>query len=350
VPVYPGLGGEYGADYLHRHAAQHFGGDPKGGMVLTLMDVWVLPPQLGGALNLVSWTPVDHEPAPPMVRSFFVSGAVPLAMSRFGERELADLDPLYCPHGVDTNVFRPMDRRTVRREVGLPDDAFLVGMVAANKGRPSRKGFQQAFEAFRLLSQKHDDAYLYLHTTVDPNVSQGENLKGLLGALGVPADRVLTADQYRQLFSPLPPTAMAKVYSAMDILVNPAAGEGFGIPVLEAQACGVPVVVTNFSAMPEVGKVGWQVGCRPQWTAQNSWQAQADVGEIAKAFEQCYGLSNRAKADLSERARKHALSYDAKWVFDEFMLPALKAAESRFEDRKPLRLVSKAAEIERAAA
>jgi hypothetical protein len=59
-------------------------------------------------------------------------------------------------------------------------------MVAANKGRPSRKSFSQAFQAFRKFAEKHDNAYLYLHTMVNPGMSQGENIPALLEALDIP--------------------------------------------------------------------------------------------------------------------------------------------------------------------
>jgi hypothetical protein len=42
---------------------------------------------------------VDHEPAPPGVSNFFIkSGAIPIAMSKFGQMMLGRLDPLYVPH------------------------------------------------------------------------------------------------------------------------------------------------------------------------------------------------------------------------------------------------------------
>jgi hypothetical protein len=87
------------------------------------------------------------------VKFFTESGAVPVAMSRFGQQMLGRLDPLYVPHGIDTNIYKPIDRKTAREECGVPDGAFLVGMVAANKGRPSRKGFSQAFQAFARFAE-----------------------------------------------------------------------------------------------------------------------------------------------------------------------------------------------------
>ena len=333
IPVYPGLGGEFGNEYLVEHANRHFEGEPRGGLVLTLMDVWVLQAQMAAKLNAACWVPVDHEPAPPAVTGFFKqSGAVPIAMSRFGERMLTEegLDPLYVPHGVDTDAFKPYSKDEVREQVGVPEGAFLVGMVAANKGRPSRKGFQQAFQAFRLFREKHENAFLYLHTSVNPNYAQGEDIPALLRSLGIPPDSVMIADQYRMMLDPYPPATMAKIYSAMDVLLNPAMGEGFGIPVLEAQACGTPAIVTNFSAMPEVCGAGWHVACRPYWTGQGSWQAHPDVEDIVEALNACYSMAKAPREALSRQAREHALGYAVPKVTQEYFLPALREAEERF--------------------
>jgi glycosyltransferase involved in cell wall biosynthesis len=254
VPILPGMGGEFGNEYLPAHAERFFGGDKRDGIVMTLMDVWVLDPRMAEQMNMCCWTPVDHNPAPRSVVDFLMqSNAVPIAMSRFGERMLGRLDPLYVPHGVDTEVYQPTDKLQARKQ-SFPDDAFIVGMVAANKGRPSRKGFAQAFQAFKKFSDAHDNAYLYLHTQLDPKIAAGENLKALLQSLEIPDDRVRIADQYTLLFNPYSHSDMAKLYSAMDVMLNPAMGEGFGVPILEAQACGTPAIVTDWTAMSEVCK------------------------------------------------------------------------------------------------
>ena len=55
------------------------------------------------------------------------------------------------------------------RRDAFPKDAFVVGMVAANKGAPSRKAFSQALLAFSRFAKAHDNAFLYLHTVLDAN-------------------------------------------------------------------------------------------------------------------------------------------------------------------------------------
>lgn len=335
IPVLPGLGGEYGNACLTEHAEYWFG-ERRGGLVLTLLDVWVLDSRMVAGMDTACWVPVDHDPAPPDVRRFFAeSNAVPIAMSRFGQEQLEEFDALYVPHAVDCEIFKPYDRDLVREATGVSKDAFLIGMVAANKGRPSRKSFQEALESFRHFRERHDDAVLYLHTTIDPNFSQGEDIMAMVASLQLPEGSVLVADQYRQVFNPLSGNAMAQVYSSFDVLLNPAQGEGFGVPIMEAQACGTPAVVTDFSAMKEVCGAGWKVGCRPRWTGQRSWQATPLVEEIVEALEDCYSLGDKDRRAQAHQARLHAEGYDLPKVFEEHMLPALEQARDRIIARKP---------------
>lgn len=339
IPLLPGLGGNFGAEYLPMHAARWGGGDPRNTLVMTLMDVWVLPPAMvhdNGPMKLICWTPIDHDPAPPKVKQFLgESGAIPLAMSRFGQEALSEFNALYCPHAVDTSVYEPYDRDEVRgRLTDLPSDIFLVGMVAANKGRPSRKGFQYAFEAFKTLRERHENAYLYLHTSLRAEWMQGEKLKELSDAIGLPPESIMWTEQYRLHFDPHPAREMAQIYSSLDVLLNPATGGGFEICQLEAAACGVPSITTDFTAMPEsAGPTPWKVGGNRFWTGQESWNIFADVGELTDALEDCYRMTPKDRRALSKRVRRHAEKYDADRVYEEHMLPSIRKAEKRLHNR-----------------
>lgn len=336
IPVLPSVGGTFGMESLPHHVERFFG-DPKGGLVVTLADVWVFDAEACRQWNTVCWTPVDHEPVQPRVARFFRhSHAVPVAMSRPGQFALQEFDPLYVPHAIDTKQLLPLGRELARKRLGIPQDAFLIGMVAANKGNPSRKSFVPVLEAFAEVRARHENAILYLHTDIVGEWTGGVPLPQVMEALDLPEASIKFADQYRIRYEPVPTRLMALLYSAMDVLANPSTGEGFGIPILEALACGTPVVGCDFTAMRETVGVGWRVGGWRHWTPQGSWQLTPSVEDLVQAFEECFALSPKERAEMALNARKFALRYDVNTVMDDFMLPALEEAERRFARRKPI--------------
>jgi glycosyltransferase involved in cell wall biosynthesis len=340
--VLPGLGGSFGNEAIEGHAERWFG-SLRGGLVVTLMDVWVLDPRIWKKLNVACWCPVDHDPAPPRVHNFFNrSGVVPIAMSKFGQERLPDA--LYCPHAVDTEVYKPYDRAESRKG-GLPESAFVVGVVAANKGNPPRKSFPEIMQAFAAFRKRHDDVLLYLHTEIT-GMHDGVEIPKLVEAFNIPPESVFYADQYRQMYDPLPHDSMARLYSSMDVLVNISKGEGFGLPIIEAQSCGTPVIVTDFSAMPELVGGGWLVEYEREWSPQGlnplgivaAWHAKPSIEDTVEALESAYRMSAEDRRQTAERSRKHALKYDIETVMEEHMLPTLEKAAERYEDRKPMKL------------
>lgn len=324
MQVYPG-DDRHGNVSVPQLAKRH-----KADAVITLMDVWVLDPAVFSELNVGCWVPVDHEPCPPVVANFFrESGARPIAMSRFGERMLQaeGLDPLYVPHGINTNVFKPAggDRAALRKAFNLPPDAFVVGMVANNSGHtPPRKAFPQAIMAFSAFRREHPDAVLWLHTEltgVRSGANPGVNIIDLCERFEVPPEAVMFASQ-TELDVGIPDTVMAALYSSMDVLLNPSYGEGFGIPIVEAQACGTPVIVSDWTSMPELCGAGWRVGGEPWWDPQHrAFFLCPFVGDIIQALEQAYA----ARGDQAARAaaRTFALQYDADLVMETCWVPAL---------------------------
>lgn len=339
IPVLPGLTPSVGNETLPGHVTNFFD-SPREGLVVTLYDTPVFDENVFKHLNTVCWTPVDHDPVVPRTVVFFRnSQAIPLAMSKYGMEQLSEFDPIYVPHGVNLETHKPT-RGNIREQMGISEDQFLIGIVAANKGRPGRKCFQQALEAFRHFRRKHEDAVIYFHTQLSPEFAQGEDLPAMAAGLGIPEESLKYPSQYRMLFMPPEPTEMAELYSAFDVLLNCSMGEGFGVPIIEAAACGTPSIVTGFSAMPEVAGPGWKVRHRPYWTGQASWMAIPDVPDILGALEECHDLSDEARAKLSDECRKHAADYSHTRVFSEHLLPALEEVEERIGSRAPVKIAA----------
>lgn len=317
-----------GNDVVHHHAHHWFDGDPTAGWIITLIDVWALKNPLLADFNVAAWVPVDHFPAPPGVLDFFKrTGATPVTMSRFGERLLFDvgLDPVYVPLSVDTKVMRPTAEiagRSAREFLDIPEDAFVVGMVAMNKGwARDRKGFNEAFRAFGAFWQSHPDAVLYLHSEKF-GAAEGMDLVELLQHSSVPPHAVRWVDQYAYRLG-VPAEMMAATYTAMDVLLAPSHGEGFCVPLIEAQACGTPVIATDATAQPELVGAGWLIGGQPEWDpAQHASYVCPSIPEIIGALEAAYATDRVAMAD---RAVAFASRYDSDLVFDGFWQPLIES-------------------------
>lgn len=312
-----------GNDCLIPHA-QASGAD----LVITLLDTYLLNPAVLGQVRAACWIPVDADPADPREAALIqVTGAVPVAMSRFGERVLreAGLDPLHIPHGTDRSVFRPVPG--VREACGLSPETFTIGVCAANRD-VIRKSFPEQFRAFAMFAGNHPDSLLLVHSAAE--LRDALDLRELAAGCGV-ADKVRFPDQHAYMSGTITAPEMAEWYSLLDVLSNCSYAEGFGLPVLEAQACGVPVVVTDYGPMRELCGSGWLVDGEPFWVrAKRGWWCQPSVQGIAAAYEEAW----RAREDglmpaFSEKALAFAAGYDADRVLDEHWVPALAEITAR---------------------
>jgi glycosyltransferase involved in cell wall biosynthesis len=323
MPVLPG-DENWGNRFVASWAAYHGSGNPKRCLTITLMDVWVLHNQFLGDLRLASWVPVDHDPVPPRVLEFFRShGAIPIAMSKFGQQRLQEAGlehALYIPHGVDTAVYKPTGGRDVREALGIPGDAFLVGMVANNQGfAPPRKAFPEVFEAFARFREKRKDAVLYIHTE-KTGVRQGLNLEQLSRFYGI--EGAVFFPPQVELELGIDAESMADLFSAFDVLLNPSYGEGFGIPIIEAQACGTPVIVNDCTSMPELLGAGWKTENIPWYDAGHAANFfRPQPRSIAGCLEQAYKHAGDSK--LAERAVEFAQAYDADLITQQLWKPIL---------------------------
>lgn len=306
-------------------------------LVMSLMDVWVIPPGITQPYPFCPWFPIDMEPLPPPIARSLEGTLMPLVFSHFGERMMsaAGLPYRYVPHGVDTAVFAPKPRTEARDAMNLPQDRFIVGMVAANKGSPSRKAFKQQIEAFARLHRKHPDTMLYLHTAM--LAGDGENLHEFCEQMGLTDGSVIYSEQQQYALG-YPESFLQDLYCSFDVLTNVSMGEGFGITILEAQACGTPVIVGDWTSMSELCFSGWKV---PQeraekWhTLAGAYQWWPSVEGIFEQMEASYLADDRKERGAV--ARRVAETYDADVVTETFWGPVLSEIEQMIADRRPRR-------------
>ena len=336
IPVYPRGMDTWSNDVIpaHMHDWSQRDKDAEH-LLMTLFDVWVFKGEKWKEWPVASWTPVDHVPAPPDVSAWCrLPNVYPIAMSKFGKAmfENVGIESWYVPHAIE-KVFKPTEKIVVadgqaidpKEFMRLPKDRFVVGMNAANKGvMPNRKAFGENLLAFSMFAQKYDDAILYIHTYASGSMG-GIRLMDLILSVGIPVEKVVFADPYL-LRTGLSQEAMAAIYSQMDVLLATSYGEGFGVPTVEAQACGVPVIVSDFAASAELCGDGWKIGGQPLWDApQKSFFHIPNVPEIVEALTQSY---NRSRGP-SQKAIDFAKQYDADLVYDTQWKPTLDSIFSR---------------------
>jgi len=309
---------------------------------ICLYDAWTLEPDKWPDVKMAAWAPIDMAPPPQRVLAVLMEERVqPIAMSRFGEKWLntAELNPLYVPHGVDTKVFRPLEdgREAGREALRIPPDAFVVGMVGANRGwspHACRKAFPQAFDAFAHFCRAHDDVYLYCHTqafTAPP----GLDLIFMARAMGIPENRIAFPEDQAWHLHVMDSHFVAAAMNSFDVLLNCSMSEGFGVPIIEAQACGVPVIVSDHSSMPELSQTQWLVGGDRWWDgAQMSFAIMPSVKSILENLEIAYEA--RGDQKVKDAAVQFAQTYDADRVAEMYWKPALEAL-GRPKEIKPFK-------------
>ena len=328
IPHYPRGLTQYSTDVMpvwtKDFASQH--PDLKT-VLFTLYDVWVYN-DLQYDDQIVSWVPLDHITPPPNVVRFLKRENVkPITMAPHGQEQLESIgiESTYIPHAIDTKVYKPTAKVQgidTRQFMGVPDDAFLVGMVAANKsnGAIHRKAFAENLLAFSLFKKKYPDAQLYIHT--EPGKAyNGFMLPNILKAVGLDASSVMFPDPY-QLRSGYSDEQMAAFYSAFDVLLSTSYGEGFGIPTIEAQACGTRVITSNFAASKDLASEdSWKVDGQPFWDeAQASFFQIPSVNKIVLALEEAY----HAERGTSKTAIEFAKQFDVEHVWNWRWMPFLR--------------------------
>lgn len=327
VAHYPKGVTPYSADVIapyHKEFSDQY--PDRANALLTLYDVWVYN-DLRFDGEILAWTPLDHITLPPKVALFLKrENVTPVTMSPHGQSQLAaaGIDSVYIPHAVDSKIMKPtysVNGVTAREYMGVRDDQFLVGMVAANKanGVVHRKAMAENLLAFSIFLKEYPDAVLYIHT--EPSaVYGGFNLPLLLKACGVPEQSVIFPDQTR-LRSGYSQQEMAAFYSAFDVLLSTSYGEGFGIPTIEAQMCGTRVITSGFAASADLASEdSWLVSGQPFWDeSQQSFFSVPNIPEIVEALRQAEKMRGESSA-----AREFALQFDADTVFETYWLPFLR--------------------------
>jgi len=142
--------------------------------------------------------------------------------------------------GIDRSYWEDVEQKRLNQTkayYGLPSD-FLLFVGASEQ----RKNLLNLLEALKIIHARYRKISLLL---IGPKGQDYKNIKTRI--------QQLELDPWVKMFGYLEDNELKDFYWLASAFVYPSLWEGFGIPLLEAMACGVPVVTSQTSALPETG-------------------------------------------------------------------------------------------------
>lgn len=268
-------------------------------VLFILNDPWVTakylaarPPGLLPNLKIVTYFPLDAGPLKKGWAETLSKLDAQICYSKFAERIIIEANNGKRPknlhqiyHGVDTKVFFPVNQSQARQATGIPADAFVVGMVARNQ---YRKRFDILVRAFAKFAKDKPEAKLYLHTALD---DVGFDIKDLVAQYDIADQLILTEDVTPA--KGVPDSFLNLIYNTFDVNCLISLGDGFGLPVAESMAVGVPQVVSDHSCLSELvaGHGGLTVETKA-WIMHvsgiNTFGGFSDEDDLVKKLEMLY--------------------------------------------------------------
>ncbi|MDB5119063.1 MAG: mannosyl transferase [Sphingobacteriales bacterium] len=218
--------------------------------------------------NVTSWTGIRYQQ---YIRSGYTKGKNFISVSHKTRQDLHEFinvnqsNSTVVYNGIN-KLFKPIDKAEARAKLSLELGVNLVNgyllHIGGNQWYKNRQGVVEIYNAFRCQSASN----LPLLLIGEPS---SENLKKVL------ADSKFINDIY--ILSERDDEFIRLGYSGASLFLFPSLAEGFGWPIIEAMACGCPVLTTNEAPMTEVaGSAAYFISRRPNNPLKvTSWASNA---------------------------------------------------------------------------
>lgn len=267
-----------------------------------------------GPVRPIAYMPIDGEPLPAKWQTM---PATAVAMSLFGQRQIAGSH--YIPHGVDTDLFQPVEDRPItlpngkvvatqrecKESFGYDPDGFLALRIDRNSWR---KDFGATWKALIPVMARHTDVHAHFHCA-ENDPAGGPILPAMFSRRPDFADRFHTPGGF-SVAGGWPEESLVALYNAADVFVSTSMGEGFGLTIAEALACGTPVIAQDCSAISEVASAGAMlIPPGKSLTAPGGHDLrQAEPGEFSAMIEALYSWEPSRREELGRLGREHIVS------------------------------------------
>lgn len=302
----------------------------KPDLIFFLNDPWVIEKYLSlrpetpdRYVKMLAYYPTDSGPMKPEWVKMLGEFDAQVCYSNFAERVLIESNNNIRPknlyqiyHGVDTNIFRPVNQAEARIQLGIPVDAFVVGMVARNQ---YRKRFDLLCKGFAQFAKDKDNAYLYLHTTlhdVGYDIADLARQTGIISSTG--KSRLILTEELTASRG-VPAHYLNLIYNSFSVNALISLGDGFGLPVAESMATACPQLVSGHSCLQELveGHGGLTVKTAA-WMMNtgsfNTWGGISDVDDIEAKLNVLY-KSDELRLALAEQAYNYITTEQFSWDY-----------------------------------
>ncbi len=261
------------------------------------------------------WVVFESSRPPPGSKKWLERYDLLVSPSQWGKDCLVQegLDPAriaVVPEGVDPYRFHPFSRRIETSDPSRPLRFLMMGKYE------TRKAYKQAFEAFDMAFGTSKDVQLLIKPEW---ISESRVMMA--------PDCLALIQRYKHLSirwvqGLLSEEALSDLYTQVDVFLFPSMGEGWGLPLIEAMACGTPAVCTVWSGQSEyllgVQDAIWPIPFRlqavqcPKWLADHHYSDQSlpqwampDVAGLAGQLQAVASVSANERAGAGRRASEH---------------------------------------------
>jgi len=247
-----------------------------------------------------------------------------LSPSHFGQQAIEnflELNVAYFPLGRNEEIYRiPLHEVDVKRKALSLDKSFVVIIVNRNS---TRKQLPSVLKVAKFLQNmvvpREEFAHgikFFLHTNGIDDF--GYNLQSLIDDYDIRDKFILTRDFYENSAT-FTPEELREVYNlaayGKGCFLTTSGGEGFGLTILDALSCGVPVIGGNYSSMPEViGEAGVVVDPISFFTNEEGTEfASYGIKPLAQSILHLFN-HKALRTELGQKAITQAEKFN--WKYD----------------------------------
>ena len=276
--TYPAMA--HGSDPFGSHRIAELVQTIKPDLVWVTNDLWVAINLWGVVKTLREtipfkffvYTPIDSYGIFPELNGPVSEWDGLATYTEFGKEELVKMGyekPIaVIPHGTDFTKFFPIDPLECRRELGVPEDTFIV--FNGNRNQP-RKRIDLTIKGFIEFAKDKPDARLWLNMGAkDMGWELIPLFKRVARDTGYDAaGKLILTSPHFSTHNCLPIEQLNKVYNCVDIGLNTCIGEGWGLVNSEHAATGVAQVVPDHTSLKEIFNDVPRIACNGSETDRN---------------------------------------------------------------------------------